>query len=342
MIVEVFQEVLGCMYPSKETLRVVVCTTDPKPKKENTMHHGAHLHWRDLIVNTEIARNIRHRVIRALRKKLGNIGWKDIYDASVYGKAGLRMKGSMKMVTCQACKRDPECVHCGGRGRVKDPRVYMPSAVYGLDMQEDPSLLERLKSDMGQLVDATSVRAQDPPDTPVDTGEPSDEEEDDDDGLFAQAGRTQVKVTESITGSLKPECKKALEACLKAFPVLAGHLCHITSIKKCGNDYAFFKTSCHFCPNKCEAHGKNTIYFYCNRKSLILRCFSHNSYNGVCCSTYRQHSQTPRDLANLIFGEEAKPAASGRASSSRPESSSFIRPPPSKLRRTLPNFILYG
>ena len=80
----------------------IVTTADNKLIKKNEIEYikkGFHLHWPDLIVNKEIALNIRKACIIKLKTIYGNMfynNFNDIIDEHVFNSSGLRLTGSRK------------------------------------------------------------------------------------------------------------------------------------------------------------------------------------------------------------------------------------------------------
>ena len=315
LIAGVFQKRLCELYPDKETLDVVICTTRPKVKEDGSFHSGAHFIWPNVLVNTEYARDIRKRVIRDLRNELGNIGWEKFFDPAVYGKAGLRMPGSMKMAVCTGCPGQ-ECSRCGGRGRYKDERVYWPTDVMDKHEQPNKDLCEKLQSDLCQAVFTTSIRSKESlPDKLPELPElPESDVDTDLDDAFKSTGK-QAPIAGRIRGFKNSVCSSTATLVQAVFPEIEGlRVVNEIQLRGEARKYALIKTPCRFCMNKGACHGSNTIYFYADQKQLTHRCFSFKETNGVTCRTFRETRPIPDALRQLLFGDAKtdRPAATKR------------------------------
>lgn len=136
------------------------------PVKKKT---GLHLHFPRIVVTTAQALDIRQTMI-AESKRLWGVrappfnDWEDVFDGSVYKKAGLRMLGANKGEICKACKSSKtgkleDCAACGNRRKIDQGRPYFPLACFGKEGYRDKELETSYEADFCALVQDVSIRA---------------------------------------------------------------------------------------------------------------------------------------------------------------------------------------
>ena len=298
-IVNVFQTALRLMYPGKDDLTVVACTSACKVKNDGSIHSGVHLHYPSVLVTSEIAENIRGKIVQDLVERFGNIGWGDVYDKAVYITNGLRMKGSMKMTACKACLGG-ECSECGGSGRVSEDRVYWPR--YAMDMHGvlDQTITDSFDNDIEKTIHATSIRSHA---TSPDEYIWQDVTEQDTGAKFS----TDATTTTRIKGSSQPLCQVLQKFILSNFSKYREHGLMVTDIQFKTNETApvlFARTNSKWCENKGAAHESSTVYFYVTPKIVQQRCFSQKTTNGKECSGYGSRPvDLPERLRKELFPE---------------------------------------
>lgn len=133
--------------------------------------HGIHLHFPNIMVDVDSARQIRMGVLNGLVSYLGSwadiLGvdpgdaWDDIVDDAVYN-TGLRMIGAPKATKCRGCtpKPDDSCKQCRGQNNryIIDTRVYKLCMALNADGERDLDY-EREMRNISNLLTKCSVRA---------------------------------------------------------------------------------------------------------------------------------------------------------------------------------------
>lgn len=173
-ITSIMNAQLARFYPDDARTSItkcLVCTKTgdgPEPgKTEGRYKHGAHLHWPNVIVNRDQARQIVAGMNAGLgvgkqwKQLLGaeRIDWEEMLDCSVYDN-GLRIVGAVKARTCGVCKNKPaekiHCTECGCTGYMYSHRVYKLRAVVQ-DQEFDEGEIKKYVNQQ-KVVEHTSVR----------------------------------------------------------------------------------------------------------------------------------------------------------------------------------------
>lgn len=124
--------------------------------------HGVHFHWPHLMVNIDMAYQLRASMIAGLDRFDGweallgkeRIPWESCIDGSVYS-GGLRMVGAPKSVKCSACHGTcSEKKPCGTCGNANNGHIHAPGA-YRLCMVVTGREVNAAKK---AHIDANSVR----------------------------------------------------------------------------------------------------------------------------------------------------------------------------------------
>lgn len=138
--------------------------------KPDLYKHGLHLHWPEITVDVERARQIRVAMVHGLdfvdwTDALGaaRVDWDDAVDEGAY-RTGLRMVGAPKASDC-VCKKtkEPDCTLCGGfyKKKVIDPRVYeFRMCLKGAHVANE-ILVTKTGVHVAKLLKYTSVRSED-------------------------------------------------------------------------------------------------------------------------------------------------------------------------------------
>ena len=149
--------------------RCVVCARsgDATSDAEGRYKHGLHLHWPEVVVEVDQARQILESMTAGLDREVwtealgvARVDWEEALDRSVYN-TGLRVIHCPKARKCTACngKADAPCSTCGelnNRHEI-DPRVYrFAMALQGGALSDE--YRRELHAPLTRLVKATSVR----------------------------------------------------------------------------------------------------------------------------------------------------------------------------------------
>ena len=149
--------------------RCVVCARSGRPTRDadGRHKHGLHLHWPEVIVEVDQARQILESMTGGLDREtwtdalgVARVDWEEALDRSVYN-TGLRVLHCPKARKCAACngRADAPCSACGelnNRHEI-DPRVYgFCMALEGGARSE--AYARELHAPLTRLVRATSVR----------------------------------------------------------------------------------------------------------------------------------------------------------------------------------------
>jgi hypothetical protein len=151
----------------------VVCTRtgDAAQDDGGLYKHGLHVHWHNVLVDDNMARQVREGLLLDVRhdarlaalNAAHPVKWEDVLDASVYGpKGSLRLLGCPKATKCRSCggRANESCGVCyrSNGCHLIDPRVYaLRTALRGAD--ECAEYLAQLRANAAMLVRHTSVRA---------------------------------------------------------------------------------------------------------------------------------------------------------------------------------------
>lgn len=121
-----------------EPVRCVVCASY---LGERIATGGMHLNFVGTLVTSQQACAVRagavHACQSALSERLPKLSWDSVLDVSVLTRNGLRMIGSKKVRSCEACRpsRNRGCAECCLSGKIVDHRVYLPWRVLPEDQQ---------------------------------------------------------------------------------------------------------------------------------------------------------------------------------------------------------------
>lgn len=286
--------------------------------------HGMHLHFPDLFVTVEQARQICMGVINGLmaftgwRSLLGNdpIGdWHDIVDASVYN-GGLRMPGAPKATKCKVCMGTGGCNECYGINRfhVIDTRVYVLRMVL-TDGVRDTTHEQHLCANTARLLKACTVRKDGVTPTPgyaVYAGCPevrAKRKQPTEDKMRTSERRYKVEITDRTR-------LEVLKRILDGFGAVYAN-CRITSARRHENRIRAYLAgdNATYCFNKGGHHTSNRVYLelYPERTRkhtvAVMKCFcpcvtgARNS--GLPC---RQFATKPpktllKDDADVLFDD---------------------------------------
>ncbi|GAQ84219.1 hypothetical protein KFL_001810010 [Klebsormidium nitens] len=261
--------------------RCIVSVADgTKRLKEGGFKRGVHIVWPDVCIDDTQALVLRRWLLVRLNDEFGQNSWEKVVDSNVYkGGSGLRMNGSMKMPTCEACggRREKSCKSCGGQGKVTDPRRYAVFRCF-VNGTEDEGLLETCVRDLETQISLTSIRVLSkgrvsvvipPCDAPeMDSGQPA----------FRQSSGAISHVqggdrTEAVAREIRlafPECFDQGE--------------RIENVQEFAGSYYLAHTNSKYCNNLGRPHNSNRIYFYLSAGYMFQKCY-------CTCETLKGRSQ---------------------------------------------------
>lgn len=302
------------------------------PVKKKT---GVHLIWPELFVTTDMCLDMRETVLADLISTFGQRSspfnaWRDVVDAAVYNKSGLRMLGSRKTDKCIACngkrKADGEdCIKCGRMGRVDVGRPYAPLFVTnGLgrrDLEKEKEyeanyyqlLLDcKIRSDLKQATEGWAVPE----------GAPTFATSEDKKGSSAAAGGHRKTPTRHTRVQVDSPEAEALQVWFRSCPQPAFRELIVTSVlktSKATNSYIINVTghNCTFCQNVGRCHRSNRIFFVAGVDGIKQRC--HDSADtadadmkyGLC----RDYASAPMPLTSRLVDVLFPRSAEGEAES---------------------------
>ena len=296
------------------------------PVKKKT---GVHLIWPELFVTTDMCLDMRETVIADLISTFGQRSspfnsWRDVVDAAVYQKSGLRMLGSRKTDKCKGCngkrKADGEdCTKCGRMGRVDVGRPYAPLFVTNGSMRRDLAKEKEYEANYLTLLLDCKIRSdrKDPtPEWAVPEGAPTFCTSEDKKGSSAAAGHRKTPTRHTRVQVDSPEAE-ALQEWFRTCPQPAFRELIVTSVlktSKATNSFIVNVTghNCTFCQNVGRCHRSNRIFFVAGTDGIKQRC--HDSADTAdadmkygLCRDYASAAMplTPR-LADLLFPRVAE------------------------------------
>ena len=270
--------------------------------------HGVHVYFPRMIVNANMAFQIRIGVLNGLMYHIGSwtdvIGtdpgeeWNNIVDEAVY-RTGLRMPFSPKATKCRLCTPSGYCdgdKGCGGNNKrhIIDKRAYHLCMVLKAGGERDAEKESRLRN-VCALFTACTVRA--PVDTPVAMGyevypgcprlTPAH--------LTTVSGangkrKQPLSLTSLTSGASKRSSDRRFTVIVpnaQVRDVVSKYLalfhegyseCH-TEVKRCGNTIRVILRgdNSKFCTNKRSFHRSNNVYMEFVRKGLdaraMMKCY---------------------------------------------------------------------
>lgn len=322
-------------------LQCMLLTAPPK-EKDGFVKNGMHLIFPNVLVGDHEALLIRENVVSELSLKLGEgfcrNSWSDAVDKAVYIGSGLRMMGSVKVITCPACKkRDSEaCGMCLGKGRVDEPRAYCFERFFGSDGKEDATLTCVLNRSVLKQVVYSSIRQFHPDKSPEFErfpGAPS---------YIAPTMQDPTKPPRLSTCTELAEDKNASRAWKRSRSVVTDKrvrdICErvvrsrvnrarygsvmvreiSTDSTRSFYDVKVSGQGSSFCQNKMDDHRSNTVYFHITANGVDQRCFCRRPdvrKANVPCGKYRSavHAIAEEDRLTLFCARENGNTAESRA-----------------------------
>lgn len=311
---------IGRFYPEaihKDIMHCLVCTKSgpPEPgKKDGTFKNGVHLHWPNLLVDREQARQL----LAGMNAGLGlcakwpalmgtAVSWEEVLDASVYS-TGLRLVGAPKARKCACAQADRNfCDICGGVGHVYNTRAYTLRTVVQGDAVDERAL-RKYTVNVEKLVFLTSVRTHISEVTPGFARYhlcPQPPNEKKRNGAAAhptdKAVATVKRKTTHAAGAAAAKAARELLEELAGFEFKDRYARCILDVRQHenGNEFTvlFNGDGCHFCINQQREHGGNRNYMKIvnNQKSpayAFLKCYSckPSAVSDISCKDFRSRA----------------------------------------------------
>jgi hypothetical protein len=304
------------------------------------------------VVTTAQALDIRETMI-AESKRLWGVrappfnDWEDVFDGSVYKKAGLRMLGANKGEVCKACKSSKngkmeDCEVCGNRRKIDQGRPYFPLACFGKDGYRNRELEARYEADFCALMEDVSIRASGDRDlTPgyelyegapthitslrqgkkrSRSGDPAGGETHDggERGALAQDAPEMAAIQ-----SFFSEKNVQNQVCPEKYGQLV--VSRVKMRKYGGIKYKVDVTGANsrYCMNKADYHGGNRVYFeFCaaskdSSQGVVQRCYCEKAEvrkYGLCSAFVSRPMPIPDRIAQILFPASEEKAGSSRRS----------------------------
>jgi hypothetical protein len=314
--------------PACDTCRGTGCTGKSRAGKAcdkcNGLHPvkkktGVHLIWPQLFVTTDMCLDMRETVLADLISTFGQRSspfnaWRDVVDAAVYNKSGLRMLGSRKTDKCHACKKGKvdgeDCIKCGRMGRVDVGRPYAPLFVTNGLGRRDVSREKEYEANYLRLLLDCKIRSdlREPTEGwSVPEGAPTFATSEDKKGSSAAAGGHKKTPTRHTRVQVDSPEAEALQTWFRTCPQPAFRELIVTSVlktSKASNSYIVNVTghNCTFCQNVGRCHRSNRIFFVAGIDGIKQRC--HDSAEaadadmkyGLC----RDYASAPMPLTSRL------------------------------------------
>ena len=302
--------------------------TAPVKSKDGKIKCGIHITFPRLIVSEHEALLFRENIVAELKERYSHEfctnGWDDAVDKSVYLGPGLRMIGSVKVVTCQGCTKhtSSDCGVCLGSGRVDEERKYQFDSFFS-DGKLDAAKTALLHKCTAKVIKLASVRSFSDrvcPEFARFTGAPS---------YVEPTLRDPTKPPRMPTSSELAEDRRASRGWKRSRTVVTDRRVHEACerivrnrvnrsryeklhVKEISTDTTkgFFDVKVSgqgssFCMNKMDDHSSNTIYFHIERTGVTQRCFCRRPEvrrANVTCAKFRSavHSISEDDVLTLF------------------------------------------
>ena len=265
----------------------------PPKKSGNLTKTGVHLNWPGFVVDQPSAIALRDHILLALSKANGAVDWNEIIDASVYGNAdrktkgsGFRMPWSYKRVKHDVCGGQG-CAECE-KGKV-DQVAYLPLFVYRpgpplsaiLQINQDPTV---------EILEMAVVRTNEPQVTHVDPPSTKVKE-----GTFTKEQTKDEIHNEMVKSMIEDFIRKNMEGQGGAY---------VSKLFKKKDTYLVSTTS-RYCENLKREHGSNHVWFIISGQTILQKCFClcetlRGRRDGFCkdfCG--RRHQLTPAIVDHL-------------------------------------------
>ena len=334
--VAIVSHVLGGMRPflqnpNRGRLHCILACAPPKTK-DGMVKNGMHLVFPHLKVSDHEALLFRENVVAELNLNLGRDycrgGWDAAVDKAVYIGSGLRMIGSVKVSSCNVCHRkDPNCVNCGGSGKIIENRPYRLYGYFDDDGRIDEANTETLRRSTYRLISKASIRCfsndtcpefkrfqgapsyvgptmQNPTKPPrMPSGvEFSEDRQASRAWKRSRAVVSDERIRQVCERIVRNRVNKARYSNLCVREVNTDSTRSFYDIKVSGQGSSF-------CQNKMDDHTSNTIYFHIDRAGVTQRCFCRKPIMReakVTCSKYRSTCRgISEDDSALLFPADA-------------------------------------
>lgn len=270
----------------------IISVAPPKPCGDQTKT-GIHLNWSGLVVDQASAIALREHILIALSISKGGIDWNQVIDASVYGSAtrktkgsGFRMPWSYKKAKHDACNGQG-CPGCDG-GKI-DQLPYLPvfRYVYGplssiIRIEQDPTL---------EILNMSVVRTDAPQNTIVESPSSRIRE-----GRFTTAQTKDELHDEKIKSEIEAFVQTNLEGQRNAT---------ITKVFKHKNCF-LVSTNSKYCENLKREHGSNHVWFIISGKEIVQKCFCEcetlrGRRDGFCKDFCGRRHGLPKSLIDKLY-----------------------------------------
>ena len=266
----VIQNTMSNLYKNNSLVCIVTGADKNKEITKNEklyLKQGFHMHWPDVVSDTDTARSIRKRIITNLTTVFGKNekhfdSWEKIVDRCVYDKNGLRLVGSDK------------CNRSDGKLDYED-RVYIFKDVY-TGTKRNEELFDIYSIDTLRLVKDTSIRSDEMCITKLQDELEYVEEETKPEtkGDMVQLSR-QSPEYQVIEKFFKLHAKGYRVEDIRGISYVKDKCTYIISSKS------------KYCQNKQGFHTNNHIYFKLTPKGLCQKCMSENHGIHGCCREYQ-------------------------------------------------------
>ena len=269
--VEVIQDVIENIY-GNSYLCIVTCADKYKETIKSDIKYvkqGYHLHWPDILVDKNTAKNIRKNIIERMKTEFGELEsscdkWEKIIDKCVYDANGLRIIGSDKCSISDGIK-------------FYENRVYEVKSVYNGKNFEKELTKEYISNNL-LAIKQTSVRT----DASCITGYINlqfYEETEDSEEISSAKGFTRLsKDSKEYISIIK---------FFKNFMTLYKSEDIRIIQKSKDNPVYIIATKSKYCQNKGDFHSHNNIYFKLTPRGFCQKCLSENEGEFGCCRDYQ-------------------------------------------------------
>jgi hypothetical protein len=270
----------------------IISVAPPKPCGDQ-IKTGIHLNWFGLVVDQVSAVALREHILIALLTSKGDVEWNQVIDASVYGSAtrktkgsGFRMPWSYKKAKHDTCNGQG-CSGCDG-GKI-DQLAYLPifRYVYGplssiIRIEQDPTL---------EILNMSVVRTDAPQNTVVESPSSRIRE-----GTFTVAQTKDELRDEKIKSEVEAFVQTNLEGQRNAT---------VTKIFKHRNCF-LVSTNSKYCENLKREHGSNHVWFIISGKEIVQKCFCEcetlvGRRDGFCKDFCGRRHGLPKPLIDKLY-----------------------------------------
>ena len=266
----------------------------PPKKCGELIKTGVHLNWHNFVVDQVSALALRDHILVALSKAKGRgTDWNEIIDASVYGNAarktkgsGFRMPWSYKKAKHGLCDGQG-CSECE-KGKI-DQLAYLPVFMYHhgplsaiLQVGQEPTLeiltMAAVRTDAPQTIHVT------PPSTSIK------------EGTFTTAQMKDEVCDDTLKAKIEDFIRANMEGQSGAY---------IPKFFKKKDTYLVSTTS-KYCENLKREHGSNHVWFIISGPTIIQKCFClcptlRGRRDGFCKDFCGRRHQLPQSIVTSLY-----------------------------------------